>query len=350
MKVPEPRKLPSGMWFVRVMVDGKRVSITQPTKKACLAEAAAIKTGIKKQKFNPDSKTLAEAYDLHLETNQPMWSPSTYAGYKRLRNNTFQSLMNRKLKNISSDAIQDEINCMYRSGKSPKYIMNAVGLLHSVMKAYAPGVDIALAVPKKRKPDLRMLTDEEISKVLKTAQGSEVELPILLAVWMGMRLSEIRGIKYKDICDGKLHVCRAVVDDANGRPVEKGTKTYAGDRWISLPDYVASLIPDGEPNEYIISLSGQAIYKRFSRLLVKAGVQHCRFHDLRRANAAAMIRLGVDSKYAQQRNGWSTDYMYKQVYAYTMPDRMTEVNRAINSYFGNKIGNEDEKTVVPQQK
>lgn len=341
MKVPEPRKLPSGMWFVRVMVDGKRVSITQPTKKACLAEAAALKTGIKKQKLCPDSKTLSEAYDLHLEANKSIWSPSTYAGYKRLRNNTFQALMDHKLKNINSDVIQREINLMNRSEKSPKYIANAVGLLHTVMKTYAPGVELDLTIPKKRKPDLRMLTDEEISKVLGAAQGSEIELPILLAVWMGMRLSEIRGIKHMDIRDGKLHVCRAVVDDIDGHPVEKGTKTYAGDRWISLPDYVASLIPDGEPNEYVISLSGQAIYKRFSRLLDSAAVQHCRFHDLRRANAAAMIRLGVDSKYAQQRNGWSTDYMYKQVYAYTMPDRMTEVNNAINSYFGNKIGNEN---------
>lgn len=341
MKVPEPRKLPSGMWFVRVMVDGKRVSITQPSKKACLAEAVALKTGIKKRKLAPDSKTLAEAYDQHLENNQAIWSPSTYAGYKRLRKNTFQNIMSLQLKNIRSNVVQREINAMHIAGKSPKYIANAVGLLHSVIKAYAPDINLDLTIPPKRKPDLRMLTDEEIEKVLRSAQGSDVELPILLALWMGMRLSEIRGIKHRDIRNGKLHVCRAVVDDEQGRPVEKGTKTYSGDRWIDLPDYVANLIPEGLPNEYIVKLSGQAIYKRFSRLLDRAGVQHCRFHDLRKANAAAMIRLGVDSKYAQQRNGWSTDYMYKQVYAYTMPDRMTEVNNSINSYFGNKIGNEN---------
>jgi integrase len=156
-----------------------------------------------------------------------------------------------------------------------------------------------------------------------------------------MRLSEIRGLKRKDIHKGQIHICRAVVDDTDGSPVEKGTKTYSGDRWIALPDYIKELIPEGDPDEYIVHLSGQAIYKRFSRLLDKAGVEHCRFHDLRRANAAAMIRLGVDSKYAQQRNGWSTDYMYKQVYAYTMPDRMTEINSAIDGYFGHKIGHEN---------
>lgn len=342
MKIPEPQKLASGSWRVRVLVDGRRISITKPTKKACLAEAAALKTGIKKARRAPENITLEQAYKEHIENNEDIWSPSTVAGYNRLKKNTFQDLMAYQLKNITPEMIQKEINKMQRQKKSPKYISNAVGFLKSILKIYAPGIDLSdLATPQKRKPDLRMLDDNEIKSVLQAAQGTEMELPILLAIWLGMRLSEIRGLKRKDIHKGQIHICRAVVDDKNRKPVEKGTKTYCGDRWIALPDYVNDLIPDGDKDEYIIKLSGQAIYKRFSRLLEKAGVEHCRFHDLRRANAAAMIRLGVDSKYAQQRNGWSTDYMYKQVYAYTMPDRMEEINSAIDGYFGHKIGHEN---------
>ena len=341
MKVPEPRKLPSGSWFVRVMVNGKNINITKPTTKECIAEAMAIKSGVKKQAIAPDEITLREAYKRHIAKNEAIWSPSTTAGYTRLSNNTFQNLMEYQLKHIDSDMIQREINYMKRQKKSPKYISNAVGFLKSILKVYAPGMDLDLNLPQKRKPDLRMLDDDEIKKVLQTAQGDPVELPVLMALWMGMRLSEIRGAKFKDIKNGRLHICRAIVDDKDGSPQEKGTKTYSGDRWIDLPEYIANLIPDGDPNDYIVNLSGQAIYKRFSRLLDKAGVEHCRFHDLRRANAAAMIRLGIDSKYAQQRNGWSTDYMYKQVYAYTMPDRMAEVNDAVNNYFCNKICNEN---------
>ena len=348
MKVPEPRKLPSGSWFVRVMVKGKSINITKPTKKECIAEAMAIKAGIKKQATAPCDITLKEAYKRHIAKNEAIWSPSTTAGYTRLSNNTFQELMEYQLKNIDSDMIQREINHMKRQKKSPKYISNAVGFLKSILKVYAPSMDLDLTLPQKRKPDLRMLDDDEIKKVLQTAQGDPVELPVLMALWMGMRLSEIRGAKFKDIKNGRLHICRAIVDDKDGDPQEKGTKTYSGDRWIDLPDYISALIPEGAPDDYIVKLSGQAIYKRFSRLLEKAEVEHCRFHDLRRANAAAMIRLGIDSKYAQQRNGWSTDYMYKQVYAYTMPDRMTEVNDAVNNYFCNKICNENEKLLEPQ--
>ena len=342
MQIPEPKKLPSGAWRVRVLIDGQRVSITKPTKKACLAEAAALKTGIKKKRRVPENMTLAQAYKDHIANNEHFWSPTTVAGYVRLKDNTFQNLMSYQLRNITPEMIQKEIDLMKRQKKSPKYISNATGFLKSILKHYAPGMDLSdLTIPQKKKPDLRMLDDNEIKLVLQTAQGTEMELPILFALWLGMRMSEIRGLKRKDIHKGQIHVCRAVVDDQHGEAVEKGTKTYSGDRWIALPEYIEKLIPDGDPDEYIIHLSGQAIYKRFSRMLDKAGVAHCRFHDLRRANAAAMIRLGVDSKYAQQRNGWSTDYMYKQVYAYTMPDRMTEVNEAIDGYFGHKIGHEN---------
>ena len=345
MKIPEPTKLASGSWTVRVMIDGQRISITKPTKKACIAEAAALKTGLKKKRRAPDNITLQQAYKDHIEKNEVLWSPSTLAGYTRLKKNTFQDLMPYQLKNITIPMIQKEINLMKRQKKSPKYISNAVGFLKSILRLYAPDLELdELTIPQKQKPDLRMLDDDDIKKVLQAAQGSEMELPILFALWMGMRLSEIRGLKRKDFHKGQVHICRAIVDDKNGKPVEKGTKTYSGDRWIAVPAYIENLLPDVEPNDYIIALSGQAIYKRFSRLLDKTGVSHCRFHDLRRANAAAMIRLGVDSKYAQQRNGWSTDYMYKQVYAYTMPDRMTEVNSAIDNYFGNKIASTEKSS------
>ena len=39
MKIPKARQLPSGSWFVRVMIDGKRHSITRPTRKEAESEA-----------------------------------------------------------------------------------------------------------------------------------------------------------------------------------------------------------------------------------------------------------------------------------------------------------------------
>jgi len=339
LKMPAARQLPSGTWFCQLRLEGRSISISGKTEEEVVARAMAIKAGIIKLQKAPEKRTLAQAYEAYIsECEKRGLSASTLAGYRRLSANTFQALMPRQLGALTSTLIQREINAMARAGKSPKYISNAVGLLRPVLAEYCPGLELNLSLPAKRKPDLRMPSDEEIGKILSAAVGTEMELPILMGLWLGMRMSEIRGARYRDIHGNRLHICRAIVDDVAGNPVEKDPKTYAGDRWEKLPDYMLALIPPADdPNRHLVELSGQAIYKRFSRLLDKAGVEHCRFHDLRRANSAVMIRLGIDSKYAQARNGWSSDHMYKQVYGYIMDDKLADEATRIDDYFVKKL-------------
>ena len=335
MKTPTARKLPSGSWFVRVMVNGESINITKPTEKEAIAEAMAIKAGMKKAAQSEESAMpLSKAYERYIDARSGALSPSTIAGYKKLARNTFQPLMTLPLDRITNERIQREISAMAKDGKSPKYIRNAEGLLSSVLREYLPDFRMNVYMPQKEKIEPRRITEDEIKAILTAAKGTEIELPILMGLWMGMRLSEIRGAMFQDIKDGRLHVCRAIVEDEEGNATAKPPKTFSGDRWVAIPAYVQSLI-DAIPDKSgsIVNLTGKAIYHRFTRMCEKHGIEHCRFHDLRHANAAVMIRLGIDSKYAQERNGWSTDRMYKQVYAYTMDDKMSEIDREINAYF-----------------
>lgn len=343
---PTARQLPSGSWTCRVRVDGRDVSVTRPTKAEAQAEAMAIKHGLKAPDTPRVTMTLAEAYAAYLTSREGVLSPSTVAGYKRLERNTFQRLMPMQLSAITPELIQREISAMVREGKSPKYVANAEGLLSSVLKQAMPGKQFNLRLPPKRKPNLRQPDDKEIGAIMAAFRGSAVELPVLMALWMGMRLSEILGARHEDIDGGKLHICRAVVLDENNQPAEKDSaKTYAGDRWVSVPGYIAQLIAaTGRDSGPLVTFSGAAIYKRFVRTLDRAGIPRCRFHDLRHINAAVMVRLGVDSKYAQERNGWASDRMYKQVYAYAMSDQMAAINESIDGYFGNKMTTENQES------
>ena len=341
---PAARQLPSGTWTCRVRVGGQDVSVTRPTKAEAQAEAMAIKYGLKAPDTPRVTMTLAEAYAAYLTSRESVLSPSTVAGYKRLERNTFQRLMPMQLSAITSELIQREIAAMVREKKSPKYVANAEGLLSSVLKQAMPEKQFSLRLPPKRKPNQRQPDDKEIGAIMAAFRGSAVELPVLMALWMGMRLSEILGARHEDIDGGKLHICRAVVLDENNQPVEKDSaKTYAGDRWVSVPGYIAQLIAaTGRDSGPLVAFSGAAIYKRFVRTLDQAGIPRCRFHDLRHINAAVMVRLGVDSKYAQERNGWASDRMYKQVYAYAMSDQMAAINESIDGYFGNKMTTENQ--------
>lgn len=337
MKIPKAKQLPSGAWHCRVMVDGRDISITRETEKQAVAEAMAIKSRLKKEKDRPQSITLRTAYERYIEMKDGVLSPSTITGYRRLARNTMQGIMDLSLFSLTTEKIQREINKMAKDGKSQKYIANASGLLSSVLSVFYADFNYRVTLPPKRKQTQRALSVCEIERIFDACKGTSVELPVLMALWMGMRLSEIRGARYEDIKGNKLHICRAIVE-AETNAVEKPPKTFDGDRHVNIPPYIRALI--GAGNGFIVPLTGSQIYKRFRNILCENGIEHCRFHDLRHANAAVMIRLGIDSKYAQERNGWKSDYMYKQIYGYVMDDKLDENDDAINQWFDNVRGYE----------
>lgn len=329
IKAPEAEQLPSGSWRCRVLIDGRRVSVTADTKKAAEKEAMRVKI---EHKRVAQVMTLKNAYEKYIDSRKDVLSPSTVAGYTRLSRNTYQSIMSLNIGSLTNDRIQREINAMHRDGKSQKYISNANGLLSSVLKQFRPDFQLNVRLPQKERYEQRMISPEEISAIFESVKGTEVELPVYMAVWMGMRMSEIIGAKKSDIKDGKLHIHTAIVTDVNGNLVAKPPKTFSGDRYVPVPSRIMEMIDQVE-GEQIVTLSNQAIYKRFVRCIEKAGIPHCRFHDLRHANAAVLVMLGVESKYAQQRNGWNTEHMYKKVYAYVMQEQMDKDTELIDNYF-----------------
>lgn len=333
MKVPKAKKLPSGSWCCRVMIGGQSICITRDTARAAEQEAMRLKAIGKAERMS--GRTLEAAYRSYIDARADVLSPSTVAGYNRLARNTFAPLMPMKVSAINSRAVQAEVSRMHRDGKSPKYIANAYGLLTAVLHMEAPEITLNVRLPQRQAPEQRQLSPEEMARLIEGARGDPVELPVLMGLWLGMRMSEVRGVRYGDISGNILHIQTAIVDNEAGQAIEKQPKTLAGNRYVPLPDYILGLIgdPHGREDEHIVQLSGQAIYKRFVRLCERLGIPPCRFHDLRHANAAVMVRLGIDSKYAQQRNGWSSDQMYKQTYAYTMQDQQNAVAVTINDYF-----------------
>ena len=101
-------------------------------------------------------------------------------------------------------------------------IKNAYGLLTAVLKDY--GVDVSgVKLPQRVKRQKQYLTVEEVVKLIDCAVGDPCELPIVMAVWLGMRRSEICGL-YWDCVDfdgGKVEVRRAMVPDKDNKWVIK---------------------------------------------------------------------------------------------------------------------------------
>ena len=272
------KKLPSGSWRVLLYVGTdesgkkKRKSITAATRKEAELLAAQY---LNNRREEPAEMTVGKAIDKYIESKSNILSPTTISGYKGIRKNNLQSLMDIKLTDITRQAVQQAINhdavCL-----SPKSISNAYGLLSAALGVYAPDFNCKVTLPKKQKKIKELPKPEEVFNAIK---GTEIELPCLLAMWLSLRMSEVRGLRKSDIQNGKIIIQNSVVT-ADGKRVEKSaTKTYDSTRIEDLPQYISDLINKVE-TEYITELSGQAIYKRFVRLLDKNGLPHMTFHVL----------------------------------------------------------------------
>ena len=323
------KKTPSGKWNIRVGSGqaGKTKSFTANTKKEAELLAAEYLNG----KSRPNSeKSIGECIDEYIEIKTNVLSPTTIDSYKRYKKNRLQSVCFMRICDFSSSDAQRLIN-MLSAEMSPKSVRNIYGLLSAVFSMYAPDIRLNVTLPQKQR-EFREFPD--IETIIKAFRGSVIEIPVLLALWEGLRLSEIRGVKRSDIKDGILTI-NAVVVTVNGEKIEKQqAKTYTSKRQLRLPDYILGLIAALPPEqEYITTLSGHAIYARFKRTLQRDGIQHIRFHDLRHLNASAMLALGVPDKYAMERGGWSSPSIMKGTYQHTFSADRDAVDERINAYF-----------------
>lgn len=328
LKNPTPVQLPSGSWRCQVMVNGQRISVVDQDPAVAHAKALALKAGIIHKDKSPHAMTVGDAIDRYIESKDSVLSPATVAGYKRLREHALQELMGVRLSMLTQEAIQRAVNKMAKD-KSPKSVRNAHGLLSAALAVYRPDMVLRTTLPQKKRYEAAIPSGEDVQAIMAAARGTKEELPILLAVWLGLRMSEILGLKGEDVDGGVLHIRRALVDEG-----EKGTKTYGSQRDLPLPDYIRGLM-DPKPGEHLVKLTRRALYCRFQALCKKAGVQHYRFHDLRHINASIMLALGVPNKYAQERMGHATDNMLKTVYQHTMSAESTEAAQQVDAYFVN---------------
>jgi len=334
------KKLPSGNWRARAYYteNGKKIckSFTAETKKE--AEYLASMYLVKKKEKAKTGMTLGEAIDKYIESKENILSPSSIDSYKRIKKNNLIELCNIPISELDPDIVQNHFNKLSLT-KAPKTVSNAHGLLASVLNIYAPEIHLNTTLPKRQKKIKNFPSIEDVMRVIK---GTEIELPCLLAIWQGLRMSEVRGIKKSDIKNGILTINRVIVT-VNRKHIEKAeTKTYESKRQLQLPEYILNLIEKVD-TEYITELTGQAIYKRLNRILQKNGLEHISFHDLRHLNASVMLALNVPDKYAMERGGWSSTSIMKSVYQHTFSYERKEIDKKIDGFFNNIIEKIDTK-------
>lgn len=333
---PRPVELPSGSWRCQLMVQGKRYDVVDADPAVAHAKALALKEGLIEEEKPSSSMTVGEAIDRYIESKNAVLSPSTVRSYKSIRKNSIGKLESMLLDNLTQEAVQRHINTLAKKS-TPKYVRNVHGLLNASVTAYRPDFVLHTTLPQKERKEIQIPTMEEINFLAEKAKGTQFELPFLLATWMGLRTSEIRGLTWDCIDGNTLHVKQAIVEGENGA-VLKTTKSYSGNRKIRIPIYIKELI-NNQPkkDEHIIHYTRNALYNHLRRMCDKYGLPHYRFHDLRHVQASVMLALGVPDKYAMERMGHSSTNMLKTVYQHTMKSKSEEVADTVDNFFAENL-------------
>lgn len=162
------------------------------------------------------------------------------------------------------------------------------GFITAVLYNANPNRKIVVSLPKKKEIIKTLPPAQDIVNAVK---GTDVELPVLLAMWLSLRMSEVRGLRKSDIYDGYLIIRNVKLHTSEGDKLREITKTHDSTRMLKLPQYIAALI-DKTNTEFIVPDSMYTIEKKFSRMLEKAGVPHVHFHDLRHLKRFGHARSG----------------------------------------------------------
>lgn len=199
--------------------------------------------------------------------------------------------------------------------------------------------------PKKNAFTPSFYDKEEINKLFDLVEGTELELPVKLAAFYGLRRSECIGLRWSaiDFNNNTLTVNHTVTTvEVDGKEVELASdtaKTKSSLRTLPLvPVFKELLLKKRAEQKEFRRLCGKAyctdyldyicvdqlgkrtssdyITEYFPKFLKKNGLRVIRFHDLRHSCASMLLANGVPMKQIQDWMGHSDFSTTANIYAH----------------------------------
>lgn len=331
MKVPEPRKLSSGTWFIQLRLDGVSIPVTANTKTECTRQAQLIKSEYLAghRKFDKATVTLGEAIDTYIEKYEPVLSPSTVMGYNTIRKYRFQDYMPRKISEIGD--WQAMINAELLT-VSEHTVRNSWGLVSASLR------DIGIPAPPVKLPrlpvnEMAYLEPEEIPLFLAAIEGDPAEIEILLELH-SLRRSEMMTVIQNDRIDLKhntITVAGAIVPGKDHKLVSKKTNKSRGSTRtvpIMIPRLAALVKEYKDAGEPIPVHGNTMILKHVHAACARAGVTDVTNHGLRHTFAVLGYSVGISERALMELGGWDDpDTMHKIYIRVAQRDRERAKNK-----------------------
>lgn len=236
------------------------------------------------------------------------------------------------------------------SRRTVEYIRTIIG--SSLQQAYkndliVKNVNDATVLPKKEQFEIEPLTVSELNEVIEAAKGTKMYALIVTEIYTGMRRGEILGLRWADVDfnNNCIHVRKSLCRVQNNEPDSKRKidyilmtpKTKKSVRDIPMSGELIKVLKQHRLQQKEIKMKYRTAYqdsdvvfardsgefedprevlRRFHKILEKAGVRKCRFHDLRHTFASVLLNSGEEMKNIQELLGHSTITTTMDVYSH----------------------------------
>ncbi len=269
-------------------------------------------------------------------------------------------IYNIKLKSLKAIDVQKYFNKLYQKDVSNSLLSTTNKIIAPCIRyAYNNGYIIKdfsrmYSVPKKSETNdkkVKPFTLEEQKKFLKAIEGHRHEVLFLVALYTGLREGEILALTWNDIdfIKNTITISKTVsiVVDITKESRSKGyisigtPKTVKGNRVVPLPDFLVKRLKQyklfkkeeslkigiqfKESNNLFTTrngtmLSAVNLQRMFKEILLKAGIENRKFHDLRHTYATRLFELGESAKTVQELLGHSSISMTLDIYTHVLKE------------------------------
>jgi integrase len=247
-----------------------------------------------------------------------------------------------------------------KRGLSPQTVLHVHRVLSEAL-THAVRVGVLLKNPAKqvrppRPParEIMILDKNEIAALIQAANGTDLHVPVLVAVTTGVRRGELLALRWSDV---DLKAATLTVNQSleriKGEFRFKSPKTRTSRRTISLPMRAVDALrqhhkaqleqrlklglgrdphglvfarPGGQP------MDADSLTKSFGRLVVVANVKSITFHGLRHTHISHLLMDGVHVKVVSERAGHANVTTTLGVYAAYIPNMQADAAHRVDAW------------------